>query len=72
MGKKNELDPIQEAIQQGWPVDVYVDDHPEYKGVTVLSATSAYIAFEPEGDSTTFTVIPWWRVNAVTLTPRAL
>ena len=60
------LDPIREAIMQGWKVDIHTDDRAHLE-VTVLSMSAAYIVFEDDDDSSgdSWVALPWHRVASV-------
>lgn len=64
--KMSEIDPLREAIHQGWQVTITFDAGiGDEVTVTPISATTAYLAYEDsEGNAV---IYPWWQIEKVAI-----
>jgi hypothetical protein len=57
------MDPIRDAIENGWLLTVYLGDYAPVVDVTALAATTAYLACEDKDGNAI--IIPWARIFSV-------
>lgn len=65
--KMSEIDPILEAIENGYKVNVFTKSGGLYDNVTILSATREYLTLEQwhNDEEVSWVAVPWRQITEV-------